>query len=96
MYAQLLMLKLGGGMRSIGEKLADQSFLAIKTLKGFKGITFFGDVESGEYASLSIWESKEDAEAAAAVTGPKTEQAVKGIAKAPPTRQIYEVYEPKA
>jgi heme-degrading monooxygenase HmoA len=96
MYAQLLMLKLGKGMRPAAEKIADQFLKAIKTLKGFKSITFFGDVESGEYGSLGLWASKEDAEAAAALMKPKLEQAVKGIAKAPPTRQIYEVYEPKA
>jgi len=52
-------------------------------------------VTTGEYGSLSLWESKEDAEAAAAVMGPKMEQVVSGIAKAPPTRRFYEVYEPK-
>ena len=96
MYAQLVMLKLGKGMRSTAEKIADQSSPTLKTLKGFKSITFFGDEAVGEYGSLSLWESKEDAEAAAAVMGPKVEQAVRGIAKAPPTRQFYEIYEPKA
>jgi len=95
MYAQLMMLKLGAGMRSTAEKIADQSLPTLKTLKGFKSITFFGDVEVGEYGSFSLWESKEDAEAAAAVMGPKVEQAVTGIAKAPPTRHFYEVHEPK-
>jgi len=96
MYAQLFMLTLGPGTRSAGEKLADQFAPVLRTLKGFKGVTFFGDYTVGEYASLSIWESKEDVEAAAAVLGPKVEQAVSGIAKAPPTRRFFEVYEPKA
>ncbi len=96
MYAQLVMLTLGPGTRSAGEKLADQFAPALRALKGFKGVTFFGDEIVGEYASLSIWESKEDVEAAAAVLGPKLEQAVSGIAKAPPTRRFFEVYETKA
>ncbi len=96
MYAQLVMLTLGPGTRSVGEKLADQFAPALRTLKGFKEVTFFGDFTVGEYASLSIWESKEDVEAAAAVLEPKLEQAVTGIAKAPPTRRFFEVYEPKA
>ena len=96
MYAQLSMITLGPGMRSAGEKLADQFAPALKTLKGFKGVTFFGDETTGEYGSLTLWETKEDAEAAAAVTGPKLEQAVSGIAKAPPTRRFFEVYESKA
>ena len=96
MYATLLTLTLGPGMRSAGEKLADQFAPALRTLKGFKGVTFFGDETTGEYGSLTLWETKEDAEAAAAVTGPKLEQAVSGIAKAPPTRRFFEVYESKA
>ena len=96
MYAQLVMLTLGPGTRSTGEKLADQFAPALRALKGFKRVTFFGDETVGEYGSLSLWESKEDAEAAAKVLGPKLEQAVSGIAKEPPTRRFFEVYEPKA
>lgn len=96
MYATLLALALGPGTRSAGEKLADQFAPALKTMKGFKGVTFFGDETTGDYGSLTLWETKEDAEAAAAVTGPKLEQAVSGIVKAPPTRRFFEVYEPKA
>ncbi len=96
MYASLSVLTLGPGMRSTGEKLADQFAHALKTFKGFKRVTFFGDETVGEYASLSVWESKEDAEAAAAVIGPQLEQAVRGIVKGPPTRRFFEVYEPKA
>ncbi len=96
MYAQLVIITLGPGTRSTGEKLADQFAPALRTLKGFKGVTFFGDETVGEYGTLSLWETKEDVEAAAAVLGPKLEQAVSGIAKAPPTRRFFEVYEPKA
>ena len=96
MYAQLVIITLGPGTRSAAEKLADQFAPALRTLKGFKGVTFLGDETVGEYGSLSLWESKEDAEAAGAVIGPQLEQAVSGIAKAPPTRRFFEVYEPKA
>ncbi len=96
MYAQLVMLSLGPGTRSTAEKLADQFAPALRSLKGFKRVTFLGDETVGEYGSLSLWESKEDAEAAGAVMGPQLEQAVSGIAKGPPTRRLFEVYEPKA
>lgn len=95
MYAQLVMVTLGPEMRSTGEKLAEQFGQALRAQKGFKGVTFFGDVEKGEYGSFTLWETKEDVEAAAKVMAPKLEQAVSGIAKAPPTRQFFEVYEPK-
>lgn len=94
MYAQLFMVTLGPGMRSTGEKMADQFGQALRAQKGFKGVTFFGDVEKGEYGSFTLWETKEDGEAAAAVMAPRSDQALSGIAKAPPTRQFFEVYEP--
>ena len=96
MYASLLTLNLGPGMRLAGEKLADQFATVLKTLKGFKGVTFLADDTAGEYVSLTLWESKEDRDAAIAVVDPQLKQAVSGIAKGPPTRRFFEVYEPKA
>ncbi len=96
MYAQLVILHLGPGMRTTAEKLADQFVPAIKAQKGFQKITFFGDEVEGDYGSFSLWESKEDAEAQAEAVRPQIEQALSGIAKVPPTRRFFEVYEPKA
>ena len=100
MYAQLVILHLGPGMRSTAEKLADQFAPVLEAQKGFKKITFLGDEAEGDYGSFSLWESKEDAEAEAEAEAeairPQLEQAVSGNAKAPPTRRLFEVYEPKA
>jgi heme-degrading monooxygenase HmoA len=96
MYAALTTFNLGPGMRSAGGKLADQFAPVMKSMKGFKGQTYFGDPESGEYMVLVIWESKEDAETAHAITGPKAKEAMANILKAPPTWKVFEVYEPKA
>jgi heme-degrading monooxygenase HmoA len=95
MYATFVMFTLGPETRSTAEKLGEQFAPVIRSLKGFKSITFFGDDAVGEYASLTIYESKEDAEAAVAATGPRLEEALKGIVKGPPTRRLFEVYEPK-
>jgi hypothetical protein len=59
-------------------------------------VTYIGDETVGEYGSLSLWESKEEVEAAGEVLGPQIEQALSGIVKGPPTRRLFEVYEPKA
>jgi len=96
MYANLLMFTLEPGMRSTAEKLADQFAPVVRAQKGFKSITFLSNETVGEYGSLSLYESKEDAEAAAAAIGPRVEQALSGIVKGPPTRRRFEVYEPKA
>ncbi|MFC2019809.1 antibiotic biosynthesis monooxygenase family protein [Chloroflexota bacterium] len=95
MYAQLFTFTLGPSMLAAAEQIADKSFPGYKSMKGFKSVIYLGDDGSGEYASLSIWESKEDLEAAAAILRPKTEEALAGIAKGPPIRKVFEVYEPK-
>jgi heme-degrading monooxygenase HmoA len=95
MYAQIVTFNLGSGMREKAEQLAEQSFLGYKSMKGFKNVTFLGDYESGEYVAVSIWESNEDLKAATAILSPKTEEALAGIAKGPPIRKVYEVYELK-
>lgn len=95
MYVSLTTLNLGPDMRPVGEKAADQFFSIMKNLKGFKGATFFADVAAGDYNTLVLWESKEDAEAAHSTIAPKLQQALGDILKAPPTRKLFEVYEPK-
>jgi heme-degrading monooxygenase HmoA len=96
MYATFVMFTLGPGTRSTAEKLAEQFAPVISGLKGFKSITFLGDDAVGEYASVTIYESKEDAEAAIATTGPRLEEALKDIVKGPPTRRLFEVFETQA
>ena len=95
MYAQLFTFKLGPNMRPTAEQIADQSNSGYKSMKGCKSVTFIGEDQSGEYGALSIWESKEDLEAAAEIMRPKTEEALADIVKEPPIRKVYEVYEPK-
>ena len=98
MYASMLTINLGPGMRSAAEKLVEQFAPAMKTMKGFKGVTFLADDTTGEYVSLTLWESKEDREAAIAVLDPKLKQAtlvISRILKGAPTRKLFEVYETK-
>jgi len=94
MYAQLVSFTLEPGMRQTAEKLADQFDPALKSLKGFKSASYLASDSTGEYATFSLWESKEDAEAAAAITGPRLEEALKSIAKSGPTRLMFDVYTP--
>jgi len=60
MYAQLVMFTLGNGMRAQAEKMADEFAVGHKTLKGFKSVIFLGDDASGEYGSLTTWETPDD------------------------------------
>ncbi len=56
MYAELVMINLEPGMRSLAENVADQLAPIYRTMKRFKGVVFIGDSEAGEYGSLSLWE----------------------------------------
>ena len=96
MYAGYVSFKLGPGMRTMGEKLADQFAPAFKAAKGCTGVTFFADWETGEYQTLSLWQAKEDHDAFVASARPQLEQAVAGIVKEPPFMKLFEVYEPKS
>ncbi|MFQ5913092.1 MAG: antibiotic biosynthesis monooxygenase family protein [Nitrospinota bacterium] len=96
MYARLTTFIVGPGMRSRMEKVADELAPIFKAQKGFKSITFVADDAVGEYGGFSLWETKEDAEAAAAAINPKVQEAVDGIVKGQPSIRLFEVYEPKA
>jgi heme-degrading monooxygenase HmoA len=95
MYARLVTLTLEPGNLTTAEKLADQAASVIRTLEGFKNVTFFGNDATGEYGSLSLWESEEDAEAVSKVTELHIREAVSDILKKQPTVRIFKVYEPR-
>ena len=95
MYAALTTLTVSPGMWVQMAKSTDQLFASIKTMKGFKQAIYFGDDAAGIFNSLVIWDSKQNAEAAQAVNAPKTQQGLASVLKAPPTRHIFEIYEPK-
>lgn len=95
MYARLAILNLGPGQRETAEKVADEINALAKSLKGFKGITFFLDESAGEYGGLSLWESKADADASAEQINPRIGEMVGSQLKGEPTRRLFEVYEPR-
>jgi len=95
MYASLTTFKTAPGKRTEAEKVADQSFAAIKGMKGFKNVVYFGDFDNNEYGALYIWETKEDMEAASSMIMPRLQEALKPLVTEPPVRHTYEVYEPK-
>ena len=78
-------------MRARMEQLADRLAAHLKTLRGFRGVTFVMDAEAGDYGSFSLWETKEDAEAASAAISPQVAKIFEGML----TPWIFEVYEPK-
>ncbi len=95
MYAQLVIFTIGTEMRNQAEKMADEFNLAHKSLKGFKSAIYLGNDTTGEYGSLTTWETLEDIKSAMNILHPKLEKALSGIAKGAPTVRVFEVYEPE-
>jgi hypothetical protein len=95
MYARLVIFKVGSGKHSTIEGLVDEFDDLYRTQKGFRHVFIIGDETSGEYGSFSVWESKEDAEAANAVIGPRLQQALTDLLQGPPDRWFFEVLEPQ-
>jgi hypothetical protein len=92
MYTLFTMFTLGPNMQETGDKLGEKFTSVLKGLKGFKRLTMFRDDETGECGGLSLWESKEDAEAALAITGSGLKDALSGVVKGQPKRGVYEVW----
>jgi heme-degrading monooxygenase HmoA len=93
MYAALTTFTLGPGMREAADKMGGQFMAMLQDMKGFQSMTMFGDYDAGEYGGLSIWATKEDAEAALAGTEEPMKQAVGHMLKGPPVRKVYQVWE---
>ena len=100
MYLRLNMFSVGSGQRSEFERLADRFAPIFKAQKGFQSVTFFeADAAAGEYGSFSLWETREDAEAADGALMPQLQQAMREAGlqmRGTPIRRIGEVFEPKA
>ena len=98
MYIRLNMFSVGSGKRSEVEQLADRFAPIFRAQRGFKGVTFFeADAAAGEYGSFSLWDTREDAEAADAALMPQLQQAMGGAGpqgRGTPIRRIGEVFEP--
>ena len=92
MYARLVTFNFGTGSRSKVEALAGDLAPAIRAQKGCEGVTFFGDTD-GEAGLFVLWETREDADAAAAVIGPILQKGLAGNIQAPPNIRLFEVIE---
>lgn len=95
MYARMVLLNLGQGKRAKANELADQFAAALSGMQGFRGVTFLADETAGEYGSLSLWESRADAENVAHAADQEVRNALKGLLHGPPRIRLFEVYEPR-
>ena len=93
MYIRLVTFKAAPGKRSEITAIADKFIPLIKAKPGNKGCQFIMDDETDEYGMVIFWDTKENAEAAKAATGPELLPMLHAIATEPVKIKLYEAYE---
>ena len=91
MYVRLVQFSFGAGSLSKAQELAADLGPAIREQHGCKGVTFFGDETGGDYGLFVLWETKDDADAAAPVIGPRLQHRLAGNVTGPPSITLYAV-----
>jgi hypothetical protein len=93
MYARLVRFALGPGKESVATDLARDLVPEISRQSGCRAVSCFGDAESGQYGLYVLWNSQEEANAAAKVIRPKLDQHLTGHALVPPETGLFRVIE---
>ncbi|MGH2586698.1 MAG: antibiotic biosynthesis monooxygenase family protein [Dehalococcoidia bacterium] len=91
MFARYVRYDLRLGSRSTFETWANEIASLYRGREGFRGLTVLAENATGEYAVLTLWETKEAAEAAGSVL-PDAQQWLDRTLRGPPVVRIYEVY----
>ncbi len=96
MYARSFVFKSTSKHRGAIEEMADGIYGFTKTLKGFVSATYTVSEDATEYASFTVWQTKEDAEAAGVSIRERVMPKLEGIVTGPPEIKGMQVYEPRS
>lgn len=95
MEARLVTLTVGPAQRDAMTALADASYNLAKSLPGFVSATYFiFDETKGSYGSMTVWQSRAEAEAAGEKLGQWLQEKAGAKMTAPPEIRRAEVYQP--
>jgi len=95
MFIRMLNFQIEENKKSDLVTIMDQMIPKIRSLKGCKDCMFIMHESDDHYALLVWWNSKDDAEAAAAFIGPQLIPALNRISKENVSPRLYEVYQPE-
>ena len=95
MFAHLVLFKVGTGQQQAAEGMADTFASIYATCPNCTQVTFLGDEDSGEYGSISLWDSETALAAYQQQAGPQLAAALQDFAQGPPIIRRFEVYDPK-
>jgi hypothetical protein len=95
MFIRMLNFQIEENKKSDLAVIMDQMIPNIRSLKGCKDCMFIMHESDDHYALLVWWNSRDDAEAAAAFIGPQLIPALNRISKENISPRLYEVYQPE-
>ncbi|MEC9482280.1 MAG: antibiotic biosynthesis monooxygenase [Halomonas sp.] len=96
MYARSLTFKASADQREKIEALASSMAEVMQSLRGFVDLHYLVSEDATEYASISFWLTKDDAQAAGELLRDRALKQVETLATEPPRITVYEVYEPQS
>jgi len=91
MHARLVRFSFGSGRHAAAQAIADDVAPLIASQPGCHGVTVFGDETDGEYGIFVLWDSEENAHAAAQVVRQRLNERLSGNAKGPPGARLFKV-----
>ena len=91
MFVRLVRFAFGPGKHPAAEALGNTLVPAIREQAGCTSVVFFGDPSDGEYGLYVLWDSQENADAAAAIIRPRLNEGLAGNALGPPDVRLFEV-----
>lgn len=94
MYMRMSMATLKPGQGGAWRRMVDGYDPLMRQMPGFVTVTYYCDDEAGQAGSLSVWQSKQAAEAAALRMDDKTHEIMATLYQGVPTVQVLQVYEP--
>jgi quinol monooxygenase YgiN len=94
MYARFLTFKARPEQREQVEALANSMVSVMQSLHGFVDLHYLVSDDGTDYASLSFWASKDDAQAAGELLCERVLGRIEGLASEPPKISVYKIYEP--
>ena len=91
MYARLVRFSAGPGFGARAQDLASELGPLISVQPGCQAVTVFGDGSDGVYGIYVLWDTQENADAAAGVVRPRLNEHLAGHVNSPPETRLFDV-----
>ena len=89
MFARFVRFSIDPGNEAAAQELASELGPLIAVQPGCQAVSVFGDHTDGEYGIYVLWDSQENADAAAGLVRPRLNEHLAGIAKTPPETRLF-------